>query len=104
MSAYLIVDMQVFNAGNIENYRRDALELVKKHGGAPVGLDPKPCVYEGDWVPRSLLLLEFPNMQAIDRLLQSDEYAPLADVRRSNSHSRLVAFQGLQRPARTDDV
>ncbi|SDR06159.1 DUF1330 domain-containing protein [Pseudoxanthomonas sp. CF125] len=96
MSAYLIVDMQVFNAGNIESYRRDALELVKKYGGAPVGLDPKPYVYEGDWVPRSLLLLEFPNMQAIDRLLQSDEYAPLADLRRSNSHARLVAFHGFE--------
>lgn len=37
-------------------------------------------------------------MQAIDRLLQSDEYAPLADLRRSSSHARLVAFQGLERP------
>lgn len=54
---------------------------MKKYVGAPVGLDPKPYVYEGDWVPRSLLLLKFPSMQAIDRLLQSDEYAPLADLR-----------------------
>lgn len=41
--------MQVLNAANIESYTRDALELVKKHGGAPVALDSEPHALEGDW-------------------------------------------------------
>lgn len=94
MSAYLIGNIEIHDEHLIEQYRRQALPLVEKFGGKPLVIDATPVYFEGDWAPRNMILLEFPNLSAIRNLLASPEYAPLAAMRQASTHSDLVAFGG----------
>lgn len=92
MSAYLIGNVEIRDAGAIAEYRRLALPLVEKFGGKAIVIDGVTEYFEGNWLPRNMILLEFPNIEAIQALLSSPEYAPLAAMRRANAHTDLVAF------------
>ncbi|MEG3788882.1 DUF1330 domain-containing protein [Lysobacter sp. CCNWLW3] len=92
MSAYLVGNVEIHDERTIAEYRRLTLPLVEKFGGKALVIDAAPLRYEGRWVPRNMILLEFPDMAAIRGLLTSPEYAPLAAMRRSSAHTDLVAF------------
>ena len=93
MSAYLIGNVEIRDANAIAEYRRQALPLVEKFGGRALVIDGAAEFFEGNWLPRNMILLEFPNIEAIQGLLSSPEYAPLAAMRRANAHTDLVAFE-----------
>ena len=92
MSAYLIGNIEIHDADAIVEYRRRALPLVEKFGGKALIIDGTPVFFEGNWHPRNIILLEFPNIEAIQGLLSSSEYQPLAVMRQASAYSDLVAF------------
>jgi uncharacterized protein (DUF1330 family) len=87
MSAYLIGNVEIRDADAIAE-----LPLVEKFGGKALVIDGAAEFFEGNWRPRNMILLEFPSVEAIQGLLSSPEYAPLAAMRRDNAHTDLVAF------------
>jgi uncharacterized protein (DUF1330 family) len=95
MTAYLIGDLHVLNPEQIADYRSKALPLVEKFGGRAVALDATPLPVEGNWTSSSMILLEFPNKQAILDLFSSDEYKPLARQRQAAAHTKLIAVDAL---------
>lgn len=94
MAAYLVGNVEIEDEFTIEEYRRRALPLVEKYGGKALVIDATPVYFEGNWIPRNMILLEFPNMSAICGLLSSPEYAPLAAMRQASAYTDLVAFCG----------
>jgi uncharacterized protein (DUF1330 family) len=92
MSAYLVGNVEIHDEHTIDEYRRRALPLVEKFGGKAIAIDATPVYFEGNWIPRNMILLEFPSVSAIRSLLSSPEYAPLAAMRQSSAHTDLVAF------------
>lgn len=92
MAAYLIGNVEIHDDDTIDEYRRRALPLVEKFGGKALVIDATPVYFEGNWIPRNMILLEFPSMSAIRGLLSSGEYAPLATMRQASAHTDLVAF------------
>lgn len=94
MAAYLVGNVEVHDEHAIDEYRRRALPLVERFGGKALVIDATPVYFEGNWIPRNMILLEFPSMAAIRGLLSSEEYAPLAVMRQASTHTDLVAFGG----------
>lgn len=94
MTAYLIGDLEIFDVPTIEDYRAKALPLVEKFGGRALALDSVPLELE-NWKSGNVILLEFPDRKAIERLFASEEYAPLAAQRQSAAKSRLIAIDAL---------
>ncbi|MBN6151844.1 DUF1330 domain-containing protein [Xanthomonas sp. AmX2] len=92
MPAYLIGNVEIHDEHAIAEYRRMALPLVEKFGGKAIAIDATPVFFEGNWVPRNMILLEFPDVAAVHNLLSSPEYAPLAALRQASAHTDLVAF------------
>lgn len=92
MPAYLIGNVEIHDERAIADYRRMALPLVEKFGGKAIAIDATPVFFEGNWVPRNMILLEFPDVAAVRNLLSSPEYAPLAALRQASAHTDLVAF------------
>jgi len=93
MSAYLVVDLTIHDMESIEDYRSKALPLVAKEGGRLIALDDAPVQFE-NWEATNMLIIEFPDMTAIQRLFASCEYAPLALQRQAAAGSRIVALHG----------
>lgn len=94
MTAYLVGDLEIFDAAAIADYRTKALPLVERFGGKALALDGAPLDLES-WRSSSLVILEFPSRQAIEDLFASPEYAPLARQRQGASRSRMIAVSGL---------
>lgn len=52
-------------------------------------------VYEGDWQPRRIVLLEFPSVEAWEAFYTGPTYQGLKSVRDACSSARLVSVTGL---------
>ncbi|AWI60511.1 DUF1330 domain-containing protein [Sinorhizobium fredii] len=94
MSAYLVVDLDINNPKAIDDYRSKALPLVAKAGGRLIALDDTPVELE-NWQATNMLIIEFPDMDAIRGLFASSEYAPLARQRQAAAGSRIIALRGV---------
>ncbi|MBY3093535.1 DUF1330 domain-containing protein [Rhizobium laguerreae] len=94
MSAYLIVDLDIHDMESIEDYRSKALPLVAKAGGRLIALDEAPLELEG-WKATNMLIIEFPDKDAIRELFALPEYAPLAAQRQAAAGSRIIAINGV---------
>ncbi len=76
MSAYVITDVRVVDAGGTEEYRRLARDSIKKHGGRYLALSSAVESLEGDWSPEAIVILEFPDAATARTWYHSPEYAP----------------------------
>lgn len=94
MPAYLVVDLDIHDHDAIAEYRSKALPLVAKAGGRLIALDDAPLCLEG-WQSTNMLIIEFPDMEAIRGLFASPDYAPLALQRQAAAGSRIVALRGV---------
>jgi uncharacterized protein (DUF1330 family) len=52
-------------------------------------------VYEGDWSPRRIVLLEFPSVAAWESFYYGPVYQGLKAIRDECSSARLVSVEGL---------
>ena len=53
-------------------------------------------VYEGDWSPRRIVVLEFPSVTAWDAFYNGETYQGLKGIRDECSSARLVSVEGLE--------
>ncbi len=95
MSAYLIVDTVLSDPDRYEAYKDKVPGLVKKHGGEYLVRDGEFEVIEGNWQPNRLVLLRFPDRQAIHNLFNDPDYQPLKELRQQIATSNIVAVDGL---------
>jgi uncharacterized protein (DUF1330 family) len=63
-------------------------------GGRYLARGGQHKVYEGDWVPRRLVILEFPSIAALESFYYGPVYRELKSIRDKASTARLVAVEG----------
>jgi uncharacterized protein (DUF1330 family) len=95
MSAYLISNVDVKDAGVFEEYRAKVAALVQKHGGEYLVRGGTFIVLEGEWKPKRLVLLRFPSLAAVQDLLNDPEYQPLMALRQRASETEMVTVEGV---------
>lgn len=95
MAAYLIADLDVTNPDAFESYRREVVAVIEKYGGRYLVRGGALEVLEGDWTPKRVVLLEFPNMAALKRWYHSDDYRPLLKQRFASASTDVIAVEGL---------
>jgi uncharacterized protein (DUF1330 family) len=93
--AYVITDLEVFDIAHYLAYQRALWPLLVRAGGRYLVRGGNFTVYEGDYQPRRLVVLEFPSLQAIDDFYESDAYQALEPQRRACSSARIIAVKGL---------
>ena len=50
---------------------------------------------EGDWNPTRLVVLEFPDLEAVQRFYESPEYQAAKALREGAAHLNMVAVEGI---------
>jgi len=95
MSAYVIADVEVKDPETYAEYRRQVLPLVERHGGRFIVRGGVHRVLEGDWRPGRVVVIEFPDMAALDAWYRSPEYAALIRLRQGVSRGSLIAVEGV---------
>jgi uncharacterized protein (DUF1330 family) len=95
MKAYVIGDIETRDPARYEEYRKQVLATIEKYGGRFLVRGGAANALEGEWEPRRIVILEFPDMSALKAWYGSPEYAPLIKLRQSASHGSLVAVEGV---------
>lgn len=95
MTAYLIADVEVADPQAYAEYRRRVLPLVERHGGRFLVRGGPHRVLEGEWRPRRLVVIQFPDMGALEAWYRSPEYGELIALRQGASHGSLIAVEGV---------
>jgi uncharacterized protein (DUF1330 family) len=96
MSAYLIVDITVHDRERYAEYVRQVPTLIRKHGGVYRIRGGETQTIEGDWSPRRLVVLEFPDTDAARAFLDDPDYEPVAAIRHEAASTNLVLAEGFQ--------
>jgi uncharacterized protein (DUF1330 family) len=94
MSAYVIVETDVTDPEQYEQYKAAAFEAVTAAGGRYVARGGELAVFEGDWQPTRLVVLEFQDLAAAKRWYESERYQAARRLREGAANLRMVAVQG----------
>jgi uncharacterized protein (DUF1330 family) len=83
MSAYLIAEHIITDAAKFEEYRTKVGPMIAKYGGRYLTKSGSHKMPEGGhWKPERVVIIEFPNMDAVNAWYNSAEYQPLISLRK----------------------
>jgi len=94
MSEIIIFDVDVHDPKRFADFTSGTAAVVKAYGGRFLARGGDFTVYEGDWQPRRVVILEFPSKEAFEAMYNGPEYQPLKAIRDECSTARLVGVQG----------
>lgn len=84
MAAYLIAEHIVTDKRKFDEYRTRAAPMIARHGGRYLTTgDGHRFPEGGHWQPERVVIIEFPDRQALDAWYTSAEYQPLIALRRA---------------------
>ncbi len=95
MKAYIIADIEIKNEAEYVKYRDAVPALVEKYGGHYIVRGGNPQNFEGPWSPGRIVILEFPDMESLQKFYHSDDYAPLIKLRQAGSDGSIICVQGV---------
>ena len=95
MTAYVIGDVEIRNAERYQEYMRQVKPAIEAAGGRYLARGGTHKVYEGDWSPRRIVILEFPSVAAFEAFYYGPVYQGLKAMRDECSSARLVCVEGL---------
>jgi uncharacterized protein (DUF1330 family) len=96
MPAYVIASVtDARDAEKLAEYRRGNTDVVAAHGGRFLVRGGPHESLEGDWDPVRLVIMEFPDADAARAWYESDDYAPLRELRQSASDTDIVVVEGV---------
>lgn len=98
MPAYIILETPRLSPEQLEPYQRAMAAgpaAVEACGGRFIANGGEVAVLEGDWHPKRILLLEFPDLEAAKRFHESPEYREAKRLREGLPDLNIVAVDGL---------
>jgi uncharacterized protein (DUF1330 family) len=95
MSALIIVDIEVTDPVQYEDYKRLASAAIAAHGGRYLVRGGASEVLDGDWTPRRLVVLQFDSVEQAKAWRGSPEYAEAKKVRERCARANMVVVEGV---------
>ena len=95
MAAYVVVQVDVTDPVRYADYRKMVPASLEKYGGRFLVRGGKTHTMEGDWAPKSFVLVEFPTVEQAKAWWASPEYAEAKALRQATSDSQLIIAEGV---------
>jgi uncharacterized protein (DUF1330 family) len=95
MPAYVIVETNVTDHERYERYRDAAPASIAAHEGRYLVRGGELAVFEGDWNPSRVVVLEFPDLETARAWYASEEYGEARKLREGAANLNMVAVEGL---------
>jgi uncharacterized protein (DUF1330 family) len=95
MPAYVIVETDIHDPEQYEQYRAASPAAVAAGGGRFLVRGGEMAVLEGDWTPSRLVVLEFEDLEAAKRWYASEHYQEVMKLRAGAAHLNMVAVEGV---------
>ena len=94
MLAYVIVDIAVKDPLRYEEYKNLAESTVLEYGGKYIVRGKPVEVLEGNWLPKRLVVLEFPSVSRAKEWWSSAVYAGPKKLRHDTAESTMIVVEG----------
>lgn len=95
MAAYVIFDVDIRDPQKYQEFMSGVKPALEAAGAKYLARGGAHKVYEGDWEPRRIVLLEFPSVEAWESFYGGPIYQGLKGIRDACSSARLVSVVGL---------
>ena len=95
MSAYVIFDVEIRDPARYQAFMQGVKPALEAAGAPYLARGGAHKVYEGDWTPRRIVLIEFPSVAAWEAFYNGPDYQGLKAIRDEVSSARLVSVEGL---------
>jgi uncharacterized protein (DUF1330 family) len=94
MAAYVIFDVEIRDAAAYQAFMAGVKPALAAAGARYLTRGGTHHVHEGDWLPRRIVILEFPSLAAWEAFYHGPVYQGLKSVRDACSSARLVSVEG----------
>ena len=94
MPAYVIVETEVTDPEQYEQYKAASPAAIAAGGGRFLVRGGELAVLEGDWQPSRIVVLEFKDLEAAKRWYESQAYQEAKKLREGAASFRAIAVQG----------
>ncbi len=98
MPAYIISDVTVKDREAYEAYRTRAAPSVARYGGRYLARGGAIETLEGQWTPRAIVIVEFPDLDSARAWYGSAEYAAALAFRDAGLSRNLILVEGVPQP------
>lgn len=98
MAAYIIAEVDVQDAQAFDAYRELVPATLVPYGGRFVIRGGKTEVLEGDWTPKRVVVLEFPDFNRARDWWASQEYLEPKKMRQRAAMTNLIVVDGYNHP------
>ena len=95
MAALVIFDVEIRDLDRYQDFMNQVKPALAAAGAKYLARGGEHRIYEGDWIPRRIVILEFPSIEAWEGFYNGPVYQGLKVVRDECSSARLVAVQGI---------
>jgi len=92
----MVLEIDVKDSASYAKYVERAPATIEKYGGRYLVRGGRVTSMEGGWNPERVVILEFQNLEQLERWNQSAEYQELALLRVSSTESRAFAVEGYE--------
>jgi len=95
MPAYLIVETDITDPEQYEQYKAASPGAIAAAGGRFIVRGGEMAVLEGDWAPKRLVVVEFDDLESAKRFYESPEYQEAMKLREGAASLNMVAVEGV---------
>jgi uncharacterized protein (DUF1330 family) len=95
MSAYVVVEVEVLDAERYETYKRMVPSSLAAYGGRFIVRGGTAETLEGTWLPKRLVILEFPSVAKAKAWWGSSEYAEAKALRQATARAQMIVIEGM---------
>jgi uncharacterized protein (DUF1330 family) len=95
MPAYAVVNVEITDPTGFEEYRKAVPATIAAFGGRFLARGGAMEVLEGKWIPKRLVILEFPSVPTLKAWYDSPEYQRLLELRNRTAISDFVILEGV---------
>ena len=94
MPAYIIVDIEVTDPVQYEDYKKLAAATVEAYDGRYIVRGGTAEQLEGDRTPNRIVVLEFPTVNRAKEWWASEDYKPAKAMRHASATSQMIVVEG----------
>ena len=95
MAADIIFDVEISDMARYQDFMAAVKPALEAAGARYLVRGGPHTVYEGDWTPRRLVVLEFPSKEAAETFYYGPVYQGLKAIREECSSANLVLVEGV---------
>jgi uncharacterized protein (DUF1330 family) len=95
MPAYVVVEIEVLDAERYETYKSMVPPTLAVYGGRFIVRGGAAETLEGAWLPKRLVILEFPSVAQAKAWWESTEYAEAKTLRQASARTQMIVVEGV---------